>query len=835
MDSLGEYEYSSKDLIGHGAFAVVYKGKLKQNPEFVVAIKSITKKNLAKSQSLLSKEIKILKELTELRHENIVALLDCKESANHVYLVMEYCNGGDLADYLHAKGTLSEDTIRLFLRQLAGAMRALHAKGIIHRDLKPQNILLSHHPGRARPAPTDIRLKIADFGFARFLQDGVMAATLCGSPMYMAPEVIMSIQYDLKADLWSLGTIVFQCLTGKAPFHANTPQALKQFYERNANLSPKIPQGTSADLSDLLTRLLKRNARDRLEFDEFFSHRFLRPAAAAARVSSAPVSAALPADAGSAPSPLSSSPAPASPPPQFSAPPSPRPGALPPPVSRSPTAAAAAAAAAPAAAAAARRPPQQPQPDVDEEGFVIVSSDMTEELPTARLARVPSAGSDTARPMSGSPGGQHSLMAEPQPVPSQKHTYQLLRQSSGGGGGPRPAGQPPPAEVDARSMSPPAVQFVLGPSPAGGSPRRWSVGNSPPPVRSPVSPRRRSGRLTPPALPPVTEAADRSLVNMRSVDSCGNIRSLGGRAMTLPEMACHPLQFHRSRTDANLPFLPRPRRPAAQHGPPRAPDNLAFPESPHITAFGPSPPSLEPPLMFTAPEAARGDPAGRECGTGTRDGPGRAAEAHNETLTKLNFIMALVGCITELADIKATPFSALAESVRVEAPPSEQQRKLEQLMLHAKALQLLSSALSLAKEQLRAGQLEPTVAVRRVLHQMNDTFRRCLQACQHLNQGNVVEKSGLDVFSCHVQADKLIYEHAIEMCQQAALDELFGNPNECFHRYQTAHILLHALSQQTKCDHDRKALERYKDAVEKRLFILKDHGINIYTVDSGAN
>ena len=64
-------------------------------------------------------------------------------------------------------------------------MRALHAKGIIHRDLKPQNILLSHHPGRARPAPHDIRLKIADFGFARFLQDGVMAATLCGSPMYM--------------------------------------------------------------------------------------------------------------------------------------------------------------------------------------------------------------------------------------------------------------------------------------------------------------------------------------------------------------------------------------------------------------------------------------------------------------------------------------------------------------------------------------------------------------------------------------------------------------------------------------------------------------------------
>lgn len=100
-------------------------------------------------------------------------------------------------------------------------MRALNAKGIVHRDLKPQNILLCHGP-RPKPAPADITLKIADFGFARFLQDGVMAATLCGSPMYMAPEVIMSLQYDAKADLWSIGTIVFQCLTGTAPFKVRT-------------------------------------------------------------------------------------------------------------------------------------------------------------------------------------------------------------------------------------------------------------------------------------------------------------------------------------------------------------------------------------------------------------------------------------------------------------------------------------------------------------------------------------------------------------------------------------------------------------------------------------
>ncbi|XP_025258640.1 serine/threonine-protein kinase ULK1 [Theropithecus gelada] len=236
-----------------------------------VAVKCINKKNLAKSQTLLGKEIKILK---ELKHENIVALYDFQEMANSVYLVMEYCNGGDLADYLHTMRTLSEDTIRLFLQQIAGAMRLLHSKGIIHRDLKPQNILLSNPAGR-RANPNSIRVKIADFGFARYLQSNMMAATLCGSPMYMAPEVIMSQHYDGKADLWSIGTIVYQCLTGKAPFQASSPQDLRLFYEKNKTLVPIIPRETSAPLRQLLLALLQRNHKDRMDFDEFFRHPFL--------------------------------------------------------------------------------------------------------------------------------------------------------------------------------------------------------------------------------------------------------------------------------------------------------------------------------------------------------------------------------------------------------------------------------------------------------------------------------------------------------------------------------------------------------------------------------
>ncbi|TDG49644.1 hypothetical protein AWZ03_003882 [Drosophila navojoa] len=88
MNIVGEYEYSSKDMLGHGAFAVVYKGRHRKK-YMPVAIKCITKKGLIKTQNLLGKEIKILKELTELHHENVVALLDCKESQDCVNLVME--------------------------------------------------------------------------------------------------------------------------------------------------------------------------------------------------------------------------------------------------------------------------------------------------------------------------------------------------------------------------------------------------------------------------------------------------------------------------------------------------------------------------------------------------------------------------------------------------------------------------------------------------------------------------------------------------------------------------------------------------------------------------
>ncbi|VDM02461.1 unnamed protein product [Schistocephalus solidus] len=148
-------------------------------------------------------------------------------------------------------------------------MDAMNKRAIMHRDLKPGNILLSYYGNFSSIGDVPghlITFKLADFGFARFLQDGIMAETMCGSPMYMAPEVLMCRKYDARADIWSMGVIVYQCFVGRAPFYANSPEALKNIYEKTVDLRPKIPHETSANLRDLLLNMLIRKPSARIDF-----------------------------------------------------------------------------------------------------------------------------------------------------------------------------------------------------------------------------------------------------------------------------------------------------------------------------------------------------------------------------------------------------------------------------------------------------------------------------------------------------------------------------------------------------------------------------------------
>lgn len=815
---VGDYKFNRKDLIGHGAFAVVFKGRQRQQHDQPVAIKSITKKSLAKSQSLLEKEIKILEELTRLKHENVVRLLDCKETPQSVYIVMEYCNGGDLADYLLQRGTLSEDTIRLFTKQICGAMKALQSKGIIHRDLKPQNILLCHDESITNPSSNDITLKIADFGFARFLQDGVMAATLCGSPQFMAVEILLSKPYDCKADLWSIGTILYQCLTGKAPFQASSPRALRSYYEKNPNLKPRIPPDTSEELTHLLVNLLKREPKDRISFEDFYDHPFLKPPktqpmpvpnrgisiahrgeAASKRVSGS---------AGSSNSPrlLTNTPVDDT---MFS-------------------------------------DSSSGSSDTAVGGdFVMVSTReacqaANELMGVTQISTSASGKKNTTMNAVVSTTGAPSTLTSGSVSPRTRANSQGLNQNS-------PPHQqirspssfspkqplnvfhqmkcnnhqdtipPPPSTVnrqpgfgqvltDMSNIEPPTLRFNFG-SPPGSALSMFShqaIGGS--------------GSLS--SGSGIIQTDSRSLVpylaspNSRQHQTHPYHQPLHHHQSNSAGINQHsPLSFHNYSATQTIGLMSGCKPSTSQHNRSTPPTNTLSSGSllRYMASQMNSPPHCDgsPPIFYALdlPEETLLD------------------KEHNETLAKLNFFDSLVGCILSLADSRSALINMTDDGDAPKALkelPTEIVRKVERLVLYLRALQMASYALKLSRSEIQANRLRNSSSVRQVLRLLKDKFHHCLNMCKSLDYqatlSSSVGKAALDL----IAPDKLIYDYAIEMCQTAALEELFGHPEECFKRYHTAQILLHGLLYQASPE-DIHLLEKYKVVVEKRLLMINNH------------
>ena len=237
----------------------------------MVAIKCIQISSLStRSKENLINEIKIL---SKINHQHVVSMKQFTWDARNIYLILDYCPGGNLAEFISSKGKLSEFMVRHFAQQLVQGLQVLYAENIVHSDLKPANILLSIPPvGSCR----NVKLKIADFGFSRKLQDNEKYLMgIKGSPLYMAPEVLGLKPYDFKADLYSLGVILFECLHGAAPYKTYDLDMLtKKILSSEPIRIPKT-KDVSDDCYNLLKQLLVKDQEKRMNFEELFRHEFI--------------------------------------------------------------------------------------------------------------------------------------------------------------------------------------------------------------------------------------------------------------------------------------------------------------------------------------------------------------------------------------------------------------------------------------------------------------------------------------------------------------------------------------------------------------------------------
>ncbi|XP_057688879.1 serine/threonine-protein kinase ULK1a isoform X1 [Corythoichthys intestinalis] len=890
MESVGKFEFNRKHLIGHGAFAVVFKGRHKEvndKRDWEVAVKCINKKNLAKSHSLLAKEIKILK---ELEHENIVRLLDYQEMGGCVYLVMEYCNGGDLAEYLQSKGTLSEDTIRVFLQQIAQAMKVLQSKGILHRDLKPQNILLCHPKGR-RPCSVNISVKIADFGFARYLQTNTMAATLCGSPMYMAPEVIMSHNYDAKADLWSIGTIIYQCLTGKAPFHANTPQELRLFYECNRTLVPRIPKETSSNLRQLLLGLLQRNHKDRMSFDEFFYHPFLETNSR--KCSPAPM-CFYPGSASGSSSSSSSTSHPTSPQTKlkYSH------------VQDTVVFHLKDIASQDSGNTSSYREdyvivhPEFPNEYTCEEDsgspiescLIYTGSPLMTDRGLEAVGRTPP--SSPLLSCHAKTSGKSALCnrshSEPIPVPTQIQNYQRMEQNlqhSGSQGSTRVQlcypgfSQSSSPSKECGSHDSHTAPYSSSPTRRGAQAPQSSpnVGTTPRSSEQTLPCSTRTGRPM--------EFSEKRDITTDKLDNSGRAMSDRHRPSLMSPSHINPSnkpcykkgQFKRSPNIGKLSDVLLKAAFGAQllerrshetlcsentmdtaglglsGSPPNAVFSLGSP------AIGNTPPDTMLPRMLTGSpncisaalllnsplryqscrnretEAMDVTPHGSfvfhppELSEDTL-----MEQVHTDVLSDLQFTLAFVHCIMELASLKdpvldpigSSGVSFLEHSLLTDQISllSREWSYAEQLMLYMKAAESLSTALQNAKENIQQGRLLPSSTVKQVIRKLNELYKSCVTCCRSLSnqlQSFLMDKQKLmDRFN-GLTAEKLIYCHTVHMVQSAALDEMFHCGTEIVQRYHKALLLLEGLSQFVSEEKDINSIERCKQCIERRISALQ--------------
>uniref|UniRef100_A0AAZ3P302 Protein kinase domain-containing protein n=1 Tax=Oncorhynchus tshawytscha TaxID=74940 RepID=A0AAZ3P302_ONCTS len=249
-------------LCSRGAFSEVVLAEEK-GTQRLVAIKCIPKKALQGKENNIENEIAVLH---RIKHTNIVSLEDIFESTSHLYLVMQLVSGGELFDRIVEKGFYTERDASQLIHQILDAVKYLHDMGIVHRDLKPENLLYYS-------MDEDSKIMISDFGLSKIEDTGSVMSTACGTPGYVAPEVLAQKPYSKAVDCWSIGVISYILLCGYPPFYdENDAKLFEQILKAEYEFDSPYWDDISDSAKDFICHLMEKDFMKRYTTDQALQH-----------------------------------------------------------------------------------------------------------------------------------------------------------------------------------------------------------------------------------------------------------------------------------------------------------------------------------------------------------------------------------------------------------------------------------------------------------------------------------------------------------------------------------------------------------------------------------
>ncbi|KAK6529052.1 hypothetical protein TWF694_004270 [Orbilia ellipsospora] len=260
------FEIPANGTLGSGHFATVFVAIEKSTGQkYAVKVFKKRRKDDGRGQMGLQQEIAVL---MSVHHPNVLCLKETFDEEDGIYLILELASEGELFNLIIEKGKLSEDETRKLYNQLLNGLKYLHERNVVHRDIKPENILLTDK---------NLTCKLADFGLAKIIGEDSFTTSLCGTPSYVAPEILMpsrNRKYTKAVDIWSLGVVLYICLCGFPPFSDElAPPNLRDQIKEGRFDYPSPYWDTVGDAAlDLIDRMLTVDPDERITVEEALEH-----------------------------------------------------------------------------------------------------------------------------------------------------------------------------------------------------------------------------------------------------------------------------------------------------------------------------------------------------------------------------------------------------------------------------------------------------------------------------------------------------------------------------------------------------------------------------------